>query len=304
MVGQSERANGDAASAVVWATSANIFWGLTPVFWKMLSPVSPREILAQRVLWSALFLVPAFSSRKYRSELARFIRQGQAQWLSLAVGALLMACNWYLYVLAISQHRLLESSLGYFLAPLGTVALGIGFRGETLQGYQKAALALSLAAVVVLAAAVGGVPSLVLGIAGSLSLYSLVKKRVALSAILSVALECLILSPGMALYLASLGAGPHSPSAWGLLVLSGPVTAIPLVLYAKALPQARLILLGFLFYLTPALQFVLAAAVYREPISGAQALAVCLVVTAVGIIFAGRSRDSAHQTRAGAASVP
>jgi chloramphenicol-sensitive protein RarD len=243
--------------------------GLTPIYWKLLTAVNPLQLLGLRVVSSCLFLLPVLLAPGSRRELAaKWRTDGARSFLLLTLSAALIALSWYLYIVGVAAQRILDCSLAFFLSPLLTVLLGVIVQGERLNRARIVALAGTLVALAVQTRQLGGLPGFVLLLAATLSLYNFLKKRIAMPPTLSVAIESLVLTPVMFVMLARQpSAFAHSAGTWALLALSGPVTALPLIWLSRALKTIRLATAGFLFYLAPTLQFLLAVAFYHEAIT-------------------------------------
>lgn len=266
----------------VWlAVAAYGLWGVLPVYWKALQQVSALEILAHRIVWSALFLAGLLS---LRGQWARF-RDGwnRASLRRYGLAAALLAVNWLTYIWAVNAGRIVETSLGYFINPLVSVALGVVVLRERMRWTQAGCVLLAAAAVVGLTLHQGVLPWVALVLAGSFALYGLLKKTAPLPALPGLALETTLLA-GPALVGLGLGeAGGRA--AFGhaglgitlLLMLTGVVTALPLLLFAAAAPRVTLTTLGLLQYLAPSVQLVLGVAVYGEPFGRQRAVAFGLI---------------------------
>lgn len=267
------------------AAAAYVFLGLTPLYWRQLAGIPPLFLLVQRVLWSAAFLSPFFFVRANRRFLAGLFSDGGRQLGRIAISAGLMATNWYFYVIAVLTHRVLDASLAYFLSPLGNVVIGVLLLGERVSRARACAIALAILAVGVQAICLGKVPLLVFILAGSITLYGFVKRPLQLPATVSVGLESCLLTPVMLVFLSLSGtsSSPGSLHTWLWIALSGPVTALPLIWLAVAIPRIPFSLLGLLFYLTPAVQFLLAICLFGETFAWPQKLAFGLIWIALGV---------------------
>jgi chloramphenicol-sensitive protein RarD len=229
--------------------------------------------------------------------------------LRLAVAAVLLTANWTGYVWAVANDRVLETALGYFMAPLATMLLGVTVLGERASRLQRAALVLAAAAVVVLTVSYGRPPWIALVIAASWSLYGLLKRQVPLSPIESLAGETFILLvPAVVLVAAMSGAADSIPSSataghWVLVALTGVVTAVPLLLFAVAAQRVPFTLLGALQYLVPSINLVLGWLVYHESMPadrlvGFALVWVALVAVAMDKVGTPSQRAARHAGRA------
>jgi chloramphenicol-sensitive protein RarD len=248
-----------------------VLWGLTPLYFRLLQAVAPVEVLAHRIVWSALLLVALLGARGAWPGLVRCLRSPRLLAL-LGASSLLLALSQLLYIYTISSGRVLQCSLGYFVSPLFSILLGTLFLRERLLPRQWAALALAALGLTYLVIASGEGPWLALALAATFALYSLARKQAATDSVTALTVEMLLLLPAAAAFLgaallsgtASFGQGDVALD--GLLLLSGVVTAAPLLLFGRAVRGLRLSTLGVLQYIAPGLAFVLALAVFGEPL--------------------------------------
>ncbi len=252
------------------AAFAYVVWGIFPVYFKWIAEVPAIEIVLHRSWWS-LVLVFALLAATRRLSWLRTL-PGQPRMVALtALSALLLSGNWLLYVWAVNSDRVLDASLGYFINPLVSVLLGTLVLHERLRPAQWAAVTIAGAGVLWLAVAAGTLPWVALLLAFSFGLYGLLRKTAPLGAIEGLALETLLLAPlaaGGIGWLMWRGTSHFAAGDWtfdALLIAAGPVTAVPLVLFAYGARRVTLSTLGLLQYLTPSIQFVLGVFVYREP---------------------------------------
>lgn len=255
---------------LVFALGAYLFWGFAPVYFKWVAEVPAHEVLAHRIVWS----VPVTLLLLY------ILRQPQ-QWLAifkdsrtlgkLMVSATLVSFNWFIFVWAIANDRILDTSLGYFINPLLTIALGVVVLKEKLNPLKFLALLCAAAGVAWQVVVIGGVPWVSLGLACSFALYGLMRKQIVVSALNGLMIETLVLSPIAAAYLlwiAMEGKGVFFTVSWStdiLLILAGLVTVVPLAMFAAGARRLTLTSMGFLQYLSPSCTFLLAIFVYHEP---------------------------------------
>jgi chloramphenicol-sensitive protein RarD len=243
-------------------------WGLAPVYFKLLEQATPLEVVAHRVIWSAVVLVVLIYLRGQWGSLLRLDCR-QVGWLAVSGG--LIAVNWLLFVWAIFDARMLEASLGYYINPLVNVLLGVLYFKEWLRPAQKMALGLAALGVANEMVAVGVVPWMGLALAFSFGFYGLVRKRLALDSAVGLGVETALLLPLALGYLAVTalaGDGAFArgaPDELALLALAGPVTVVPLVCFAAAALRLPLSVLGFFQYLAPSATLLLAVFVYGEP---------------------------------------
>jgi chloramphenicol-sensitive protein RarD len=255
-------------SGVLFGAGAYVWWGLCPGFFPLLLPAGSLEVLAHRIVWSAacLFVVLLVARR-----LGDLRRLSGRTWLLLLVASVLISINWGIYIWAATHGHVVDAALGYFINPLVTVALGVLVFRERIGRFQLIALVLAVVAVVILTVEVGAPPYVAVGLALSFAFYGVVKKVVVADPRVSVAVETLLALPlagGYLIVLAVLDDGHFIDYGAGhavLLMLAGPVTAVPLLLFAAAAQRLPLITMGLLFYLNPALQMAWGVLVSHEP---------------------------------------
>ena len=258
-----------ARAGLLYGLAAYGSWGLVAFYFKAVAAVPPAEVLAHRIAWSVVFLVALLSVARRWGEVGRCLRSGPALG-RLSVAAFLLAVNWLTYIYSVSSNQLLQASLGYFTTPLVNVLLGLAVLGERLRPLQWAAVGLAAAGVANLFLGAGEFPWIALTLAVSFGLYGLLRKQVAVDGVVGLTVETGLLLPPALGYLAFLSV-TGAPSFGngqrldGLLVLSGLVTTVPLICFGQAARRLRLATLGFLQYLSPSLQLLLAVGVFGEP---------------------------------------
>jgi chloramphenicol-sensitive protein RarD len=251
------------------AIAAYVLWGFLTIYWKELHRFDPFELIGWRIISASIVMAVVITVRRRWTVLTAALRRPRLAG-RLAVAAVLLTANWTGYVWAVTNDRVLETALGYFMAPLATMILGVTVLGEPASRLQKAAFGLAAAAVVVLTVSYGRPPWVAFIIAVSWSLYGLLKRQVPLTPIESLAGETFILLVP-ALVLVGVVAGgsgsvPASATAgnWALIALTGVVTAVPLLLFAVAAQRVPFTLLGALQYLVPTINLLLGWLVYDE----------------------------------------
>jgi len=252
---------------VALGAAAYLLWGLFPAFFHLLGSTSPVEVLAHRVLWTLVLMAVILSVVRgwgaFRSLPLRV-------WAMVGAAAALIAVNWGLFIYATAIDHVVEVALGYYIGPLVSVLLGVLVLRERLRALQWAAVGIAAGAVLLIAAGDGRVPWIGLGLAVSFATYGLIKKTVPLPAAASLTAEGLVLAPLAVAYLVALQVTAtgtltgHGAGHVALLVATGPVTAVPLLLFGAAARRIPLTTLGTLQYLAPTLQFLLGVAVYGE----------------------------------------
>ncbi|RYJ00031.1 MAG: EamA family transporter RarD [Actinomycetales bacterium] len=257
------------AGGVAFGVGAYLCWGFFPLYWPLLDPASPLEALAHRVVWSVVFVALLLTvTRRWRAFLA-ITRQPRVVALLFA-SSVVIAINWGTFIYGVTNDRVIETSLGYFMNPLVTVMLGVLVLGERLRRLQWTAVAIGAVAVVVLAVDYGHLPVVALSVAFSFAAYGFLKKKVDLGTIEALGMETLLLTPFALAFLTwlafngTLVFGHEGTGNALLLAGTGVVTAIPLLLFGAAATRLNLAAIGLLQYLVPALQFIMGLVVFGE----------------------------------------
>ncbi len=294
----SQRSRGFAA---ILATC--VVWGLSPLYYHAISETPPLTILAHRTVWSLVFFVLILAVQRRLGRIVPAVTGPDRG--RVVVAALLISSNWFLFIWAISVGRVVESSLGYYIMPLFSVALGVVFLRERLAWPQWLAVALACAAVVVLTAGLGVAPWVSLALAGTFAFYGLAKKRMSLGPFMSVAAEVTVLTPLALAWLVHAGPGPgfgHDPVRTALLVGVGLITAVPLVTFAYGARRVDLATTGITMYLNPTLQFLCATLVLAEPFTRWHLAAFSMIWLALALYAASLISAGRAQARAAAAA--
>jgi chloramphenicol-sensitive protein RarD len=257
---------------ILYGIAAFGTWGLFPIYWKALSAVPPAELLAHRIVWSLVFLGVLLARNSENSKVISILREPR-NILSLAVSAFLIGTNWFTYIHAVNSGDVLATSLGYFITPLLNVLFGVIFLGEKLRRLQALSVGLAAAGVLFFTIEHGKPPTTSLILACSFGLYGLVRKVSAVESLMGLTIETGILAiPSLAYLslLASTGDQHLSRISLGtdsLLILSGVITALPLLLFNMAAKLLPLSTVGIMQYLSPSIQFALAVFLFDEPFS-------------------------------------
>jgi chloramphenicol-sensitive protein RarD len=261
---------------LLYALGAFAAWGVVlPVYLKALADVPVPEILAHRIVWGALFALALVAGLGRQRELHQLLAPRTLALLLLS--ALLVTINWVTYIYAVSNRHIVETSLGYFMNPLVSVALGMVVLGERLRPLQIGACIVAALGVAILAVATGGLPWIALALAFSFGFYGLVRKVVAVESLVGFTFEATILAPIAWAYLMWLAAtgqssfGLATPARDALLLGAGVVTALPLIWFAAAARKLPLTTIGLLQFTSPSATFILGVFVYGEPFSAAEA---------------------------------
>lgn len=286
---------------------AYLLWGLLPVYWKQLGSVPPLQILAHRVVWSLVFLGALLFSLDSRDGVGRWaavqrtLRSARdcGRWL---LSAFLLALNWGVYIWAVNHGFVLESSLGYFMAPLIYLLLGVAFLGERLRRLQLLSVALAGTSVAWFTVQAGVMPWIGLSLAVTIGFYGLLRKGSALGGIEGLFIESIFMAPvavGFLCYEAFHGRGAFLQQGVQmdlLLILAGVVTAVPLILYVNAVKLVTLLTIGLLQYVAPTCQFLLAVGLYGEPFTTNHVVlfggiwAALLLYSIEGVVFSSKLR--------------
>jgi len=255
---------------VLFALAAYILWGFFPLYFKAIQQVSALQILAHRIAWGFVFtLAVVLVLRQWKEFRASVFNR--RTFLIYAGASVVLGINWFTYVWAVITNHVVESSLGYFINPIVSVLLGVIFLRERLRTFQWVAIAMVTAGVVYLTITFGQLPWISLVLAVTFGFYGLLKKIAPLGALHGITLETAVLTIPSLAYLFIVNAngtgtfGHSTPLLDFLLVLSGPVTAIPLLLFATGARRIPLTTIGLLQYIAPTLQFLLGVLVFHEP---------------------------------------
>ncbi|AIY49462.2 RarD protein [Mycolicibacterium fortuitum subsp. fortuitum DSM 46621 = ATCC 6841 = JCM 6387] len=280
-------------SGLLYGAGAYIWWGLCPGFFLLLLPAGAPEVLAHRIVWSALLLLLVLAVARRLGDLRRLPRR---TWLQLLGAAVLISVNWGTYIFAVTTGHVVDAALGYFINPLVSVLLGVLVFRERINRWQAAALVLALVAVVILTVELGAPPYIAVVLALSFGVYGLIKKVVRADPRVSVAVETLLALPfaaGYVIMLEVLDQGNFlNHGTWHalLLLLAGPVTAVPLLLFAAAAQRLPMVTLGLLFYLNPGLQMAWGVLIGHEPMPVGRWIGFALIWVALVIMTVGALR--------------
>lgn len=288
---------GDPASpfanrGVMYAASAYATWGIIPIFWKFLEQVGDVgavEIVVHRIVWTLIFALAALAAWQRLPRLGVALKSPKSV-LALTVSALLIAVNWGLFIWAVTADRIIDTSLGYYINPLVSFVLGVVWLGERLTRVQLVAIGLAVLGVINQTVAVGFLPWISLALAVSFGVYGLIRKTVPVESLEGLTIEALILAPvslGYIVYMAAHDQGSFMHQGLGLdlmLVLAGPLTAIPLLLFAAGARLVRLSTMGFLQYLAPSISLLIAVFFYGETFTKAHGVTFALIWSALALV--------------------
>ena len=273
---------------LVYAALAYIAWGLFPIYFHALARVDAFEIVMHRSLWSFVFVWAVLLATRRLQWVGGVVRQPRLV-AQFVLSALLLSANWLLYVWAVNHGHVVEASLGYFVTPLVNVLLGTWVLKERPRRLQWLAVAIAACGVLWLALTLGRPPWIALGLAGSFGSYGLLRKTAPLGALEGLAMETAVMAPVAIVALAWMAvprggvfAGMDGATV-GWLLFAGPITAIPLLLFAAGARRITLATLGTLQYLSPTIQFLLGVAWFGEPLQGTRLVGFVLIWLALGV---------------------
>ena len=254
-----------ARAGLFYGLGAYSMWGVFPLYFHALSEVAPWIILCHRIAWSVLFLGLVVSFRGEWNAIWPILRS-RRNILLLSAGSVLIALNWLIFIYAVVSRQVVETSLGYFINPLLSVALGVIFLRERLRGWQWVAVLIAVVAVANLSLRGTGFPWIAVSLAFTFGFYGLVRKKVDINSLHGLLVETALLFP-LAMALLAFGPAPAtSARALGILSLSGIITAVPLLMFGVALRRLKLSTIGFLQYIGPTGQLLVALVAFHEPL--------------------------------------
>lgn len=267
----------DTQLGIFYALGAYLMWGFAPIYFKYLEFIPVYEVLAHRVIWAVVFTILVITFMKYWPKVIAIMKSPK-NLLFLTCTSLLISVNWTVFIWAISNERMLEASLGYFINPMINVVLGLVFLNESLSRIKWVAVALAFVGVLVQVIQVGSLPWVSLVLPITFGFYGLLRKKIKIEALTGLFFETLIALP-VALYYLLLVADSQSSNMlnndWSLnawLMAAGIITAMPLIFFAQAALRLKLSTLGFFQYLAPSIVFLMAVLVYGESLTFAKAL--------------------------------
>lgn len=276
-------------TGVLYAGSAFVIWGVIPIYWKLLDHVDAVEIVMHRILWTLVFALAALAAWRRLPNLWAALTNRRALG-ALTISALLIAANWGIFIWAVTVDRIIETSLGYYINPLVNFVLGAVFLSERLTRVQLVAVGLATLGVLNQTIAIGFLPWISLVLALSFGVYGLIRKTVPVESLEGLTVESVILIPVALSYIVYLtvtgqGAFTHVDLITDInLVIAGPLTAIPLLLFAAGARLVRLSTIGFLQYLAPSIALLIAVFLYNEPFTQAHAITFALIWAALALI--------------------
>lgn len=256
---------------------AYAIWGALPLYFRLMAHITPAELLAHRIVWSVptglLFIALA---RNWR-QLAAVLTPRRLGYLSAS--AVLIGANWMIYIWAVSEERVMEASLGYYINPLLNVVIGAALFSETLRRAQWIAVLIAAIGVALMTAALGYLPWVALVLSLTFAFYGVIRKQVQVDSRAGFVVEASVLAPlalvGLFWLVGQPGGSLFGRGGWdvGLLMLAGPITAVPLILFALGAKRVRLSTLGMMQYMAPTIQFLISVLVFKEPFDLPHAIA-------------------------------
>lgn len=291
----------DVRRGVLFGVAAYTMWGLFPLYWPLLKPSAPVEILAHRIAWSLVAVVAVLAVRRHWSWIRGLARQPKKLGL-LTLAAVIITVNWFVYIYAVNTDHVVESALGYFINPLVSVLFGVVLLRERLRTLQWVAVGFGTVAVLVLTIDYGRLPWIALTLAMTFGVYGLVKKQANVGAAESLTVETLVLLVPAVAYLVQLEAAGratfgHAGAGHALLLAgAGVITAVPLLCFTAAAIRVPLSTIGLLQYIAPVLQFLCGVLVAKETMPTSRWIGFSIVWLALAIF----TYDSIRAARAAA----
>ncbi len=267
---------------IFYAIIAFLFWGLVPIYFKQVSTVAPLEVLIHRVIFSVIVLTIMLTIAKQFHLIKPILKTPKAL-KYLFLSAILVSLNWLIFIYAISQDKILEASLGYYINPLISIFFGYIFFKENLSKYQKIAIFIATISVVIQLFTLGKLPLISIGLAISFALYGVVRKKVNIASLPGLFIETLLLFPFALIYLGYLIYTNNSAIltadsyiVW-MLSLAGIITVLPLLWFNSATIRINISTLGMLQYIGPSVAFLVAIFIYEEPLNTAKIFTFILI---------------------------
>ena len=278
--------NGSIREGLVAALMAYLFWGVFPIYFKIIDVVPSEEVFAHRIFWSVPFGLLILYLSKQLGELWQ-VFQNKKKIIYLALTSILISINWYIYIVAVQTEEILQASLGYYINPLMYVLVGILFLGEKLRTGQIIAILIAAIGVIILTLSAGKLPWISITLATSFTLYGVMRKKIEVSAMVGLFIETLFILPFAFMYILALTENGQlffsldKPSMALFLVMAGPLTIFPLFFFSYAAKRLKLTTIGMMQFLSPSMQFVVAL-IYGESLS--EASLICFIFIWIAII--------------------
>lgn len=267
--------------------SSYMMWGVLPIYWKLVKDVPAYEILAHRILWSFVMMIILVVFSGGIGKLGVIFRDRRSM-AYIAVCSILITFNWFLFIWCVNNGHIVDSSLGYYINPLMSVFLGTFVLKERLDIGQKAAIAVAAVGVLTMIIVYGSLPWIPMSLAASFAVYGLLKKKIALDSSAGLAVETLITAPFALAFISYLSIGGNG--AFGsttfttvILMLSGLVTAVPLLLFAEGAKLVKLSTIGFLQYISPTISLFIGIFLYKERVTEVNMIGLCFIWAALAV---------------------
>ena len=263
--------NGSIREGLGAALMAYLFWGIFPIYFKIIDAVPSEEVFAHRIFWSVPFGLLILYLSKQLGELWQVLLN-KKKIIYLALTSILISINWYIYIVAVQTDEILQASLGYYINPLMYVLVGILFLGEKLRVGQIIAILIATIGVIILALSAGKLPWISISLATSFTLYGVIRKKIEVSAMVGLFIETLFILPFAFMYILVLTKNGQlsftldKPTMAFLLIMAGPLTIFPLFFFSFAAKRLKLTTIGMMQFLSPSMQFVVAF-IYGERLS-------------------------------------
>ncbi|WP_050181120.1 EamA family transporter RarD [Domibacillus robiginosus] len=284
----------DERKAGILSTAGSyIMWGLIPIYWKLISEVSAYEILANRVIWSFVFMIVLLVFMRKLTPLGKVLKEITVQpkkALALAAASVLVSINWFVFIWAVNNDHIIETSMGYYINPLMSVLLGVLVLKEALSKAQVFSFVLAACGVLIMTFSYGSFPWVSISLAVSFAFYGLAKKMIRMDAAVGLTIETAVVTPLAIIYLLFLSSNGALQLFSGsvqtdlLLMGGGVLTAVPLLLFGHGAQKIPLYLIGFLQYIAPTMTLLLGVFLYHEPFTSSQLLSFAFIWSAL-IVF-------------------
>jgi chloramphenicol-sensitive protein RarD len=266
-----------------------VLWGILPVYWKALSSINPTEILAHRIIWSCVFSFFMVAAVRQTPDFVSLFRTNRRALMTLMFSSVVVTANWGLYIWAVNNGKILESSLGYFINPLLSILIGTMFFKERLSKIQWLAIGIAAAGVCSEVVALGHFPFVSLGLALLFAIYGLLKKLSPTKSLVGFTVETLLITPFALAWLVwrQYSGAAHFPyGTWTTLLLAGTgvATSAPLIMFSWGVKRSALTTVALIQYTSPILMFLIGTVMYNEPVSNVRLLSFSLTWLSI-IIF-------------------
>ncbi|WP_027721091.1 EamA family transporter RarD [Maridesulfovibrio zosterae] len=291
--------NKDTHDGLFFAAGAFVMWGLLPVYWKSLESVPPLELLCNRIVWSMFFVAALITFKTRWSEVRTALNDNKGK-LLLVISSCLIGCNWYIYIWAVNNGHVVDTSMGYYMTPLMNALLGCIFMREKLNRIQVIAILIAACGVAFSIFDYGKIPTIALTLAISFGLYGLVRKVMKVESLPGLFVETAVLFPLAAGYLIWLAiTGEISYPKVGLnenilLIGAGAATSLPLIFFASGARKLRLVTLGMMQYIAPSLALILGVFVYGESFSCTRFITFVFIWSGIAIYIVDGLRSNAQ----------